>query len=651
MDKIERIKELTAILNKAGRAYYSGDKEVMSNYDYDMLYDELLSLENETGFVAGDSPTVNVGYETLSELPKEEHETPMLSLNKTKSVEELAEFAGDRKCLLSWKLDGLTIVLTYEKGELAKAVTRGNGYVGEVITANAKTFVNLPAVIPYKGKLVIRGEAIITYSNFERINASLLEGQEPYKNPRNLCSGTVRQLNSKITAQRKVVLNVFALISADGVDFSNSRLAQFEWLKSQGFDVVEHVVADRGSMAEAVEGFAKKVEKNDFPSDGLVLTYDDIAYGESLGTTAKFPRHSIAFKWRDEVVDTHLIKVEWSASRTGLINPVAIFEPVEIEGTTVSRASVHNVSIVRSLMLGEGDVISVYKANMIIPQIAENKTRSNTLAIPDVCPVCLGRTSIMSKNEVESLYCDNPDCQAKHIGSFELLVSRDALNIDGMSVATLEKFIDAGFVRNFADIFHLDRYREEICSMEGFGEKSFDNLMASVKNARNVPIRKFIYSLGIPGVGLSNAGIICRHFDSNLESIMHAEASELTAIDGIGDVIASAVVDYFSDGKKLADAKALAAELNITDEPGNQTDTPVSGKVFVITGSVMHFANRNEVKELIESMGGKVSGSVSAKTDYLINNDTTSSSSKNKKAKELNIPIISEEDFLRLIGR
>ena len=652
MDKAARIKELVLQLNEAGRAYYSGDKELMSNYEYDALYDELVELENETGLVMSDSPTRNVGYETVSELPKEQHEVPMLSLDKTKSVDALAGFAGNHKCLLSWKLDGLTVVLTYEHGELVKAVTRGNGYVGEVITANARVFKNLPARIAYQGRMVLRGEAIITYSDFERINAEIGDGQEKYKNPRNLCSGSVRQLSSEITAKRNVRLKVFALISAENVDFKNSREEQFIWLKSQGFDTVDYRVVDENNMHEAVERFAGEVENNDFPSDGLVLTYDDIAYGESLGRTAKFPRHSIAFKWKDELVDTTLMEVEWSASRTGLINPVAVFEPVELEGTTVSRASVHNVSIVKSLGLGIGDTVSVYKANMIIPQIAAVKKRQNSYVdIPAFCPVCGHRTEIRCQNDVESLYCTNPDCQAKQVKSFELLVSRDALNIDGMSEATLEKFIDNGLIKTYSDIYHLDRYRERICQMEGFGEKSYENMMESIEKSRSVVISKFIYSLGIPGVGLANAKLICRHFDSSLEAIISADVDSLVEIEGIGEVIAGAIVSYFADDNKRRMALDLAAELTLIPEVKADTTSDIAGKTFVITGSVEHFANRNEVKELIESLGGKVAGSVSAKTDYLINNDTASNSSKNKKAKELNIPILSEEDFIKMTGK
>ena len=650
MNRSDRIKELVDTLNKAAKVYYSGTDEIMSNLEYDRLYDELKTLEDETGIVLAGSPTHKVGYETLSELPKEEHERPMLSLDKTKSVEELAAFAGTHKSLLSWKLDGLTVVVTYRDGELYKAVTRGNGYVGEVITPNAKVFVNLPAKIPYKGELVIRGEAIITYSDFERINRSIEEDENKYKNPRNLCSGSVRQLNNRITAERNVRLIAFALIRADGVDFGNSRQKQFEWLKGQGFEVVEYKIVDETSVADAVEYFSKAITDNDFPSDGLVLLYDDIAYGESLGTTAKFPRNAIAFKWADEMALTKLKCVEWSASRTGLINPVAVFEPVELEGTTVSRASVHNVSIVRELKLGYNDEIKVYKANMIIPQIAENITGSATIEIPKVCPVCGGPTGIKKANDTESLYCLNPDCQAKHIKRFEHFVSRNALNIDGISSQTLEKFIDRGFIKNYTDLYHLNDYEDEIVGMDGFGRKSYDNIIESVEKSRTVTLDHVIYALGIGGIGLANARLVSRHCNEDPEAVADITIEELMSVDGIGDVLAQSFREYFDDVNNRRLYNELLAELKLQKEV-RDTSSPVAGKTFVITGSVSHFTNRDELKAFIETLGGKTTGSVSAKTDYLINNDVTSNSSKNKKARELGIPVISEEEFIKLTGR
>ncbi len=604
-------------------------------------------MEKETGTVLANSPTVNVGYEALDTLPKEAHESPMLSLDKTKDREVLREFIGGHKTLLSWKLDGLTIVLTYEKGELQKAVTRGNGVIGEVITNNARVFQNIPIKIPYQGKLVLRGEAIITYSDFEKINSSIPDADARYKNPRNLCSGSVRQLNNEITARRNVRFYAFALVSAEGLEDHNSREYQFQWLKKQGFDVVEYRAVTGDTLDEAMDYFAEAVSLNDFPSDGLVALYDDIAYGEALGSTAKFPRNAFAFKWADEQKETRLVDMEWSPSRTGLINPIAVFEPVELEGTTVSRASVHNVSIVKELALGIGDTIEVYKANMIIPQIARNLTRSGNLKIPDTCPVCGQEARICKENEVESLYCMNPQCVAKKIKAFTLFVSRDAMNIDGLSEATLEKFIARGFIHNLGDIFEIQRYQEEIVTMDGFGEKSFQNLLESLERAKETTLPKVIYSLGIANIGLANAKVICRHFGYNLEKIRNASEEEVSAIDGIGPVIARSLVEYFQKEENNQNLDHLLSHLRLKEEEvaGAQI---FAGMNFVITGSVHHFANRGEVKALIEALGGKVTGSVTGKTNYLINNDTTSNSSKNKKAKELGVPILSEEEFLKM---
>lgn len=648
--KLERMKELSAILSEASKAYYQESREVMSNFEYDKLYDELLALEAETGTIFAGSPTQKVGYEVLSELPKERHDRPMLSLNKTKSVEELKAWLGNQKGLLSWKMDGLTVVLTYDGGKLTKAVTRGNGEVGEVITNNAKTFVNLPMNISYPGHLVLRGEAIITYEDFEKLNASIVDETAKYKNPRNLCSGSVRQLNSEITAARNVRFMGFALVQAEEVDFKNSRKEQANWLAGLGFEMVESVDVTADTIEDAVAGFAEKVEHYNIPSDGLVLLYDDIAYGASLGRTAKFPRDSIAFKWADEIQETTLSYIEWSASRTGLINPVAVFEPVELEGTTVSRASVHNISIMEGLELGAGDTITVYKANMIIPQIADNLTRSGVRDIPEVCPVCGGATEIRSTNDVKSLYCTNPDCQAKKIKSFALFVSRDALNIDGLSEMTLEKFIAAGFIHECSDIFHLDRHKDAIVEMEGFGEKSYENLVNAAKTASHTTLPRLIYGLGIAGIGLANAKMICKHFHYHLEHMRTADSEALCSIDGIGAVLADAWVKYFQNEKNNQALDRLLQDLTFEEEQTESGDNSLEGKIFVITGSVEHFANRKELQAFIEARGGKVTGSVTAKTSYLINNDVTSNSSKNKKAKELGVPILSEQDFLELVG-
>lgn len=648
MDKKKRIKELVEILNKAAKSYYVDAVEIMPNIEYDKLYDELLELEKETNVVLSNSPTQNVGYEIAGELPKKAHESPMLSLDKTKSVEDLREWIGDNKALLSWKMDGLTIVLTYRDGELAEAVTRGNGTIGEVITNNAKNFQNIPLKIKFKGVLILRGEAIIKYSDFKRINDAIEDATAKYKNPRNLCSGSVRQLNPAITKSRMVYCNIFNVVKADGVDFENSKAKQFEWAKNEGFDVVEYKFTDSKSIADDIAEFESKIESNDIPSDGLVLLLDDIALGERLGSTSKFPRNAMAFKWSDERQVTKLKYIEWSPSRTGLINPVAVFEPVELEGTTVSRASLHNVSIFEDLMLGVGDEISVYKANMIIPQVYENLTKSNTEKVPDTCPACGSHASIKQDNESKVLLCTNPDCQIKHIKQYALMASRDALNIDGLSESTLEKFLSKGFIKNDSDIFKLDRYKDEIVNMEGFGKRSYEKLMAALEEAKHTNVARFLYSLGINGIGSANAKMIAKYFDNDIDKIITAGKDELLEIEGIGEVLANSIVDFFKDSKNIENVKSLREVLIFEAEESTGSDS-FAGKVFVITGSLEHFTNRNELKELIEKNGGKVSGSVSSKTNFLINNDTASNSSKNKKAKELGVEIISEEDFLKLL--
>lgn len=645
--KKERMQELIKILNEASKAYYAEDREIMSNFEYDRLYEELEGLEKETGIVLSGSPTVSVGYESVEELPKERHESPMLSLGKTKSREELKDWLQGKEAILSWKLDGLTVVLTYRNGVLFKAVTRGNGEIGEVITGNARTFKNIPLNIAFKGELVLRGEAVITYSDFEKINEEIPEAEAKYKNPRNLCSGSVRQLNNEITAKRNVRFYAFTLVSAEDVDFHNSREEQFRFLEKQGFEVVERKMVTPDTILSAISEFENKIPAYDVPSDGLVLTYEDIAYGKSLGRTAKFPRDAIAFKWADEIRETTLTEVEWSASRTGLINPVAIFTPVELEGTTVSRASVHNVSIVKELRLGIGDRITVYKANMIIPQIAENLTQSGNLPIPATCPVCGGETKIQNMNDTETLYCTNPECAAKKIKSFTLFVSRDALNMEGLSEATLEKFISMGFIHEYADLFHLTEHRDAIVDMEGFGEKSYTNLVDSIEKARNTTLPRLIYGLGIANIGLVNAKMLCRHFDYDLDALQSAKEEELSDIEGVGDVIAGAFVSYMNNPANKEKIDHLLPELHLEKPESSTENQNLAGLSFVVTGTLNSFENRNALKEEIEKRGGKVTGSVTSKTECLINNDVTSSSSKNKKAKELNVPILSEEDFLQ----
>ena len=648
MDKKARIKELVEILNKAAKSYYVDAVEIMPNIEYDKLYDELVKLEKETNVVLSNSPTQNVGYETASELPKKAHESPMLSLDKTKSVTELEDWLGDNEALLSWKMDGLTIVLTYRGGELVEAVTRGNGIIGEVITNNAKNFQNVPLKIEYKGELILRGEAVIKYSDFKRINESISDADAKYKNPRNLCSGSVRQLNPAVTRERKVYFNVFNVVKADNIDFENSKAKQFEWAKNEGFDVVEYKFTNRESLANDIADFESRIADNDIPSDGLVLLLDDIALGERLGSTAKFPRNAMAFKWSDERQTTKLKYIEWSPSRTGLINPVAVFGPVELEGTTVSRASLHNVSIFEELMLGVGDEISVYKANMIIPQVYENLTKSNTEKVPKICPACGKDTTIKKDNESKVLLCTNPDCQVKHIKQYALMASRDALNIDGLSESTLEKFLSKGFIKSDSDLFHLDKFKDEIINMDGFGKRSYEKLISALDEAKNTTVSRFLYSLGISGIGSANAKMIAKYFDNDIDRIISASKDDLLEIEGIGEVLANSIADFFRSEKNIENVESLRKILKFEKEESGGGDK-LSGKVCVITGSLQHFSNRNELKELIEKNGGKVSGSVSSKTNYLINNDTASNSSKNKKAKELGVEIISEEDFLKLL--
>ena len=648
--KIERMKELSGLLREASRAYYAEDNEIMSNYEYDKLYDELVLLEQETGITLSGSPTESVGYESVDFLPKERHEKPMLSLAKTKSREELKDWLADKEGLLSWKLDGLTIVLTYENGILQKAVTRGNGEVGEVITNNARVFRNLPRKIPFGGTLTLRGEAVIPYSEFEKINAEIEDADAKYKNPRNLCSGSVRQLNNEITAQRSVYFYAFSLVQAlhETPDFQNDRENQFRFLKEQGFDVVPYVRVSAQNILHGIEGYEEKIKSFDIPSDGLVLTYCDMAYSASLGLTAKFPRDSIAFKWADEIAETTLREIEWSPSRTGLINPVAVFDGVELEGTTVSRASLHNISYIRDLSLGTGDRVTVYKANMIIPQIAENLTKSGNCSIPQSCPACGGETIIKKTNEAEVLFCPNPLCPAKKIKAFTLFTSRDAMHMEGLSEATLEKMIGKGLIHEYADLFHLKEHKDVITKMDGFGEKSFCNLVEKIEAARNTTLPRLIYSLGIAGIGLANAKLLCRFFDDDLDRIRRAQSEELSSIEGIGEVLAGGICTYFASEENNRVLDRLLQEIVIEKQKTDAQKQSLAGKVFVITGSLTHFDNRGQLKERIESMGGKVTGSVTGNTDYLINNDITSSSGKNKKAKELGIPIIDENAFLAM---
>ena len=647
----DRMRELVDILNEASKAYYAEDHEIMSNFEYDKLYDELVALEQETGITLSDSPTVHVGYEVVSELPKERHPAPMLSLDKTKDVGALADWLNGKEGLLSWKMDGLTVVLTYDNGELVKAVTRGNGEIGEVITANAKTFKNIPLRISYKGRLSVRGEAVISYSDFEKINSQIPDTDAKYKNPRNLCSGSVRQLNSEITAKRNVRFFAFSMVEPEDKElvdsFENSFKKRFEYLESLGFQVVEYKEVTSETIADAVKSFAEKIPQNDFPSDGLVLDLEDVAYGKSLGMTAKFPRDAIAFKWQDEEAETTLTEIEWSPSRTGLINPVAIFEPVNLEGTEVRRASLHNIGYVKDMKLGLGDRIKVYKANMIIPQISENLTKSGSLEIPDTCPACGAATVIKNENGTETLNCPNPECPAKNIKLFSLFVSRNAMNIDGISEATLERFIAEGFLHRLSDIYKLSDYKDRIVVLDGFGEKSYNNMLSSIEKSRKCTMEGFLYGLGISGIGVANAKLIVRYFKSDFDRIMNATAAELCEIEGVGDVMARDFTEYMSKADKREEIERLLSEIEFVIEE-NTAEQDLEGKTFVITGSLNSFPNRDALKKVIEDRGGKVAGSVSSKTSYLINNDINSNSSKNKNAKKLGVPIITEEDFLNL---
>jgi DNA ligase (NAD+) len=655
-DAKARIIELIDMLHKASAAYYDDASEIMSNYEYDALYDELEALEEETGIVMSNSPTQNVGYTVQSELPKEKHASRMLSLDKTKDRDELRAWLGEQEALLSWKLDGITVVLTYEDGKLSKAVTRGNGDVGEVITENARVFENLPASIPHKGLAIIRGEAVIKYSDFDRINDAIDEADAKYKNPRNLCSGSVRQLNSRVTAERNVNFFAFTLSQAPDVDFENSRENQMKWMADQGFDVVEYVRVDKDSLIPAIEKYSERVMGFDIPSDGLVLTLEDLEYSASLGVTARFPKDALAFKWADEQAETVLREIEWSPSRTGLLNPVAIFDPVELEGTTVSRASVHNLNIMEDMRLGIGDTITVYKANMIIPQIGENLTRSGKIDIPDVCPVCGGRTEISidgnagssGQSNTKVLICTNPDCLAKQVKKFSLFVSRDALNIEGLSEATLLKFIGRGFIRSLKDIFELEQYRDEIVEMEGFGDKSYENLIKSIREASNTTPARLLAGLGVPGVGVTTAAAIAEACRNSWDTIRNLDEEALLKIEGIGDVIAKDFCAFFEGSENAEAVDALVTKLNL-DESFEARGEGLAGKVFVITGSLEHFASRKDLKAEIEKEGGKVTGSVSSGTDYLITNDTTSGSEKNKAARELGIPVITEDEIIEML--
>lgn len=646
---LEKMHKLISLIDKYRNEYYNEDREEVDNKEYDRLKDELDELERKAGFVLSNSPSLKVGCEVTSKLPKYTFKKPMLSLSKTKEVSGLQQFLSDKDGILSWKMDGLTVVVAYNNGELVSAITRGNGEIGEVITQNAKHFRNLPLRIPYKGKLVLRGEAVMTYSDFERINKGLVtSGDELKKNPRNLCSGTVRSVDSSVTKNRGVYWYAFELVSAD-CEIPNDIDKQFKWLNNNGFDTVQFMVVNSSNVVQAVMQFESIVEskKLDIPTDGLVLTYRDKKYGESLGVRAKSPRHSIAFKWEDEAVETKVIDIEWSPSRNGLITPVAIFEPVDIEGSTVSRASLHNVSIFAEKQLGYGDRIKVYKANMIIPQVLDNLDRTATCQIPGQCPCC-GEPTVLHqdpKSGVYTLWCENSECAAKGTRSFEHFVARDAMNIDGVSTSTLNTLIECRIISDYASIYHINEHADEIINLEGFGYTSFMNIVNAVEKSRNVKPANLIYALGIPNIGLTTAKLICKHFGNDLVKTVTASYNDLINIDGIGDTIADSFTAYFADKNNAEAFVRLTKELNIIQEAVSN-NTEMNGITICVTGDVHIFKNRRAIKDIVENLGGKLTGSVSKSTSYLVTNDTTSGSRKNKAAQEYGIPILTEQQFI-----
>lgn len=649
-EALKRMEEFVEVLNRASKAYYDDASEIITNYEYDAMYDELLELEKETDTIFDNSPTINVGYTVKSELPKVTHEKKLLSLDKTKERDELKTWLGKNEAVISWKLDGLTVSLTYEGGRLVRAVTRGNGTIGELITDNARAFTNVPKVIECKSKVVVRGEAVISYKDFELINETIDNADAKYKNPRNLCSGSVRQLDSRITAERHVGFYAFSLIEAEGVDFGDSRFRQMAWMSEQGFDVVEHYMVDGNNLFDKLDEFESKISMFPLPVDGLVITLEGLEYSRELGTTAKFPRDAIAFKWRDQQAETVLREIEWSPSRTGLLNPVAIFDPVELEGTTVSRASVHNINIMEDLELGIGDTITVYKANMIIPQLSDNLTRSGNIEIPTHCPVCNGTTEIVEEDNTKTLVCTNLDCLAKNVKKFSHFVSRDAMNIDGFSEAGILKLIGKGILHELPDIYGIKEKKEEIVTLEGFGEKSFDKLVAAIEASRNTTPARLLYSLGVPGIGVVNSNNIARACRNSWNEMMNLGTDELLAIDGIGGVMSDDYTRFFAKKENKVMVQALVDVLNL-DESFEEQGTSLAGKTFVITGSLNHYANRKDLKAEIEAEGGKVAGSVSSQTDYLITNNPASGSSKNKAARELGVSIITEDDIMEMLGR
>ena len=637
-----RIRSLIDILNKANEAYYYHDNEIMSNKEYDDLYDQLIQLENESGIIYSDSPTQNLGEHIYSSLPKVKHESPMLSLDKTKDRDALREWLGNKEGVLSWKLDGLTVVLTYENGKLEKAVTRGNGAIGEEITENAKFFKNVPLRIPFKGKLILRGEAVISYHDFETIN---VEEQGRFKNPRNLASGSIRALDTNQVKKRKVQVIIFEVIQGSEANLVTDK---FTWISHLGFKPVDYEVVNADNILEKIQDFENRITSNNIPSDGLVLTFNDTAYGRSLGTTGKFPKHSMAFKWQDEVEETVLRSVEWNTSRTGLINPVAVFDPVYLEGTEVSRATLNNVSYIKDLQLGIGDTIEVYKSNMIIPTILSNKTKSNNLIIPVVCPTCGMQARLIRSNNTEILQCMNLDCPARFLNKLIHFCSRDAMDIQGLSIKTLEFVIKQGWVNNFLDLYNLQNYERKWAMMRGFSTVSVRKYLAAIENSKKTESARFLYALGIPKIGRHQSQSLIQVYKSWDAFIQAVKSNtDFSHIDGVGDCLNQNIHNWYNGFYKQDQIEKLASLMIFEDQEITTSDI-LKGKTFCITGKLNMFANRSDLVKFIEQQGGKVSGSVSKNTDYLINNDKGSNSSKNKKAIELGVSIITESEFSKL---
>ena len=651
-NKIARIEELVTILNKASEAYYNGQDEIMSNYEWDAMFDELTALEEETGHILSNSPTQNAGYESTSG-QKEAHEFSALSLAKTKKVEELEKWAEDYPIWLSWKLDGLTLVITYDNGKLVKILTRGNGTIGTNITHLKNSIKGFPLEVPYKGHLVVRGEAVISYTDFAAINDMIEDEDEKYANSRNLASGTLNLDDVDEVKNRKVHFHAFTLVHMDEPMISWGDRMNF--LEKMGFTVVDRELGDAKTIGSMIDKWTKRVEsgKMDLPVDGLVICYDDTEYASTGSVTGHHAtRAGYAFKWQDEAVDSRLRYIEWSCA-VSTISPVAVFEPVQIEGTTVSRASLCNLSEIERLGVGKECTLSVIKANKIIPKCIAVKDAVGELEIPTECPVCRAATRIhTSASGTKTLHCTNPDCTAKNVKKFSRFVSKNGMDIEGLSVQTMLRFINEGFIREFADIYKLSQHFATISELEGFGEKSCENMNKAIEKSRNVHPVNFIFAICIPMIGTDAAKKIVNTvgFDGFLERMEQSIGFE--DIDGIGGEKSNSILQWYANDTNQNALEHLLQVVEIQKvEKKNTENGTCNGLTFVITGDVHQFKNRDEFKVYVESQGGKVAGSVSGKTNYLVNNDVESTSSKNKKAKDLGIPIISEDTFVEMFGK